>query len=434
MNKSYLKSLIQISSISFRWKDFCFNESEISYIEWLREKTFEILSKNELQEEEKLSEIKKIINENKLIIDTLTKKSIIWDSTVKSHSKSQYKIIAKYWSLDHEWKDENISILKFLAIIHNIWELAVWDTLLEQKTKNWENNEKVEAKKIIEKLYSWESVNFLEIYDIDGNQNHPLHKEFKLYEILSYINWAILTYKNRENIKNHENIIKKVFEIHMPKVLCEISRWRKSFAKYIYDNLWIINEIATYIWYDITWIFIALSESSRIEDMEDDAKNILKYLKENKELLISIFWELDWKEKPYHIFDNFMSKIKWINNDKIMIFWLTDIFTISILIHNNILSRNQWKWILLANMKSWWKWKRYIYVQARRVLWMIEEWKIENQREIIINEMKETYNLNKNQNVPSCPFYNSNNKNDFLENAIDYFLQEIIPNIENNKL
>ncbi len=434
MDKHYLKSLLQISSISFRWKDFCFDENEIDYIEWLRTKAFEILSNSELKKDFKLLEIKKIINENKLKIDELTKKSIIWDSTIKSHSKAQYKIIAKYWSLDHEWKDENINILKFLAIIHDIWEIAVWDTIYTKKSKDWENSEKIVAKKIIKELYSWESGNFLEIYDIDSNENHPLHKEFKLYEILSYINWAILTYKNRENIEKSEEILKKVFELHIPRVICEVTRWRKSFVKYILDNLWVINDIAVYIWYDITPIFIALSENSRVEYMEDDAKNIINLLKENKGLLLDIFWKIDREEKPYHIFENFMNQIQWINNDKIMVFWLTDIFTTSILIYNKVLSKNQWKWILLANMKSGWKGKRYIYVEARRILWIIEDWKIEENKELIINGLKNTYKLDKKDEKPSCPFYNSENKNDFLESAINYFLEEIVPNIENNNL
>ena len=436
MNKSYLKSLIQISSISFRWKDFCFDEDEIDYIEWLRAKAFEILSKNELLEEQKLSEIKKVVNENKLKIDTLTKKSIIWDSTVKTHSKSQYKIIAKYWSLDHEWKDENINILKFLAIIHNIWELAVWDTTLEQKTKNWENNEKIEAKEIIEKLYSWESGNFLEIYDIDSNENHPLHKEFKLYEILSYINWAILTYKNRENIENSSEILKKVFEKHIPRLICEISRWRKSFTKFTIDNLWYICEICSVINYDMTNIFIAITDNSRLEIMEEESKEIIKQLKEKKFELIEIFNnKIDWKPVLYEVFLQFLNKCWDIPDKQILSFGLCDIFTVSILINWNILTKNQWIWILLANMHSWWNGRRYIHSTVRKFLLINNleklnildnlEWKID--KELIIQELRSTYK--KWSNI-SCPFYKSESKNDFLESAINYFLEDIIPNIK----
>ncbi|MDD3793353.1 MAG: hypothetical protein PHI37_00910 [Candidatus Gracilibacteria bacterium] len=108
---------------------------------------------------------------------------------------------------------------------------------------------------------------------------------------------------------------------------------------------------------------------------------------------------------------------------------LMDIFSIALLVHANLIKREKGIAILIAGMLGG-STSRLGSINQK-----IEDFiagKIINQD---INEvLKGTYDIKQGERYTACPFYYSPNRNQVIERVIDLFINEIIPELERNKL
>lgn len=270
------------------------------------------------------------------------------------------------------------------------------------------------------------------IYNIITSWFNP-----KKQEIKSRFGQIIDT-KTSKNFSEEElEIINFFVKSFIPKVkkLCK--------SRYAWDMFyaWRINDFFDERKKDLDY----MEDKKRNDTLSFEAwYDLMIFAEENKDLIIE---KIRWKQNRNQIIGAFLDIIKpkakfsrknqdiywdWFYTDRwkaILSTWLMDIFSIALLVHANLIKREKWIAILIAWM-LWWSTSR---------LWSINQkiedfiaWKIINQD---INEvLKWTYDIKQWERYTACPFYYSPNRNQVIERVIDLFINEIIPELERNKL
>ena len=149
------------------------------------------------------------------------------DWETKAHTTHNVSLAKKHWEKDVAmWliTKEELELLILVIRLHDIWEAARWDVVLDQKNMSSEEFERkcgeVIIKKLIKKAYqnTPEMAKIREAYDINFNKTHPLHRYFRVYEICSYVNAAIIAQKDPNAIDNPEWLVHNVLIRQMPEI------------------------------------------------------------------------------------------------------------------------------------------------------------------------------------------------------------------------
>ena len=246
LNMPLYRDLRRAWYVSKRWKDFCFTRQEIAYLEALREKLFAKLKNDERINWE-------ISPEDWSKAEELSEKGVLWDWNVRDHSRQQYIIVRNYWKYDFDLEQqediEKYKMLKFLALIHDIWEIWFWDIISDKKNDNHEQEEKIAWEQLTRLLFpKKEDRDYaLKIYEVNFEKRGELYEYFRTYEIISYIRWAICAYRNRKNMRTPEIPIINCITNNIPKILDYISNWSQSVRYFVKDNLEELDEIFAFI-------------------------------------------------------------------------------------------------------------------------------------------------------------------------------------------
>ncbi len=284
LNRERLRKVMEVSKRVHRWGNFALEDEVIKNIT-------DLVNKNQYSDEnveQLLDRIldeflhvnwKKYLNEKWLIKGALPN-----DGTVFEHTKNQTSLIRKYGRLDVKgWyilSTEYIT-LKLLALIHDIWELAIWDILYDDKTQNKELVEHQLWEKLLFSLFkkwvlSFEDKKLLEkIYEINFDKEHPLYKIFTNYEKLSYITGAISAYTHNHIINKPIPLVHNVLWNQIKPLLERIES--PAIVGFLKDNLEEIDGMFDYV--DNSWF---QDESEKRNKMYAEAKKLWQSYKNTK--------------------------------------------------------------------------------------------------------------------------------------------------------
>lgn len=304
LNKHNLAEALAMGKMTPRWTNFLMPESMIEF----------------LKNEELLFILHTILQTN---TDDVWVLSRIWnmakDNDVSSHSILQNSIVRNFWKFDlKEWiiNYEDYTILRILALIHDIWEIRMcemkfaegkvipsliiqddedhkaWDIIREDK-KDWNIEEELEKQnwiKWLRKILEWfsekEIEKILEVYEINFDKNHRLHEIFKSYERISYLNGALIAMKSISNEK-------PVFDVY--KLMYDVIRYQIPWLYNDRNNPSVIAFILAN-WNEITMMFY-LVERSWYKDKNIEQFQKAKQIWENEFIPFIIWQSKSWKYK-----------------------------------------------------------------------------------------------------------------------------------------
>jgi hypothetical protein len=270
IDRKFMNHLILDTLKCVRWDKYLFDHEKISEIKSL-------IKKWDYSEQ---SWIKFVWSKNRVIGE------LTWDWNVFDHSLAQSRLIKKYWKYDLDFwhlKLEDYNSLRILWLIHDIWELWVWDIVYDNKSHDLfiEENEKTHWEQMLKKIFIWddsELEKLLSIYSINFDKSHILNQMFKLYEKLSYIRWAICAFDNKDKIMNPQWLIHNVLKNQIEPLYMNISY--PSVFNFLKDNCDNIELLFQYV--DDSWFSdIIESNNAAYEKSKwlwyDGLKHFLEY-------------------------------------------------------------------------------------------------------------------------------------------------------------
>lgn len=256
----------------FRWGGFCFSEQQQNDMKKLVENwDFSTESWSEYLDE-----------------DWKIKWRVVWDGDVYEHQLNQSRLISEFWQYDllnivpctnnesNEWMVFDVKdycYLQVLWLVHDAGELWNWDVLYDNKVVNdIRAHEKQSGVEIINSLNISEELksSILEIYDIDFDKNHYLKALFSYYEKMSYVTWAINTFKliwTDKEVMESRWLIHNVLKNQIIPMIDIAKWWVDSFRlRSMYQFLLANSD-------DITKMFKLINETNyKTWKIEDDNK------------------------------------------------------------------------------------------------------------------------------------------------------------------
>lgn len=232
LNRERLKKVMEVSKRVHRWGNFALTDETIAKITSLVDRnradneTVEELLERILDEFLDM-DWDEYLDENGRLVGDLPN-----DGNVYDHSKWQTVIIKKYGKLDVEWlyiSESEYTVMKTLAMIHDIWEIGLWDILYNDKSDDKEAIEHQLGAVLLFSLFKEGALSYSEkkllekIYEINFDKEHPLYKIFTNYEKLSYLQWAISAYKNEKYINKPIPLVYNVLGNQIKSLLDRLS-------------------------------------------------------------------------------------------------------------------------------------------------------------------------------------------------------------------
>lgn len=110
-------------------------------------------------------------------------------------------LLVTAWLIDSPLSRSDLTQLKVAWLLHDLWETFAdtGDVTFDQKAGATSTEREIaRGKQVIAEILEGSNANLEEIYDIyslDFDKSHRLHKLFKVYEKFSYIKWAISAFE-----------------------------------------------------------------------------------------------------------------------------------------------------------------------------------------------------------------------------------------------